>query len=250
MVTGFESFKKWFQGYESQYVIIGGAACDLIMSEEDMAFRVTKDIDMVLIVEVLTAEFGEKFWGYIHEAGYEHQNKSTGEPQFYRFSHPKSKAYPMMIELFSRRPDIIGLHENSQLTPIPLEEDISSLSAILLNEEYYQFLRKGQLVIDGIPVLRPEYLIPFKAKAWLDLNERKINGEHIDSKNIRKHKNDVFRLSVFITEKSKIELSEEIKNDMQHFLEAMRFEAVDLKSLSIHTISFEKIIVLLNSCYL
>ena len=50
-------------------------------------FRATKDIDMVLIIEALTAEFGTAFWNYITEAGYEHKNKSTGETQFYRFSH-------------------------------------------------------------------------------------------------------------------------------------------------------------------
>ncbi len=42
-------------------------------------------------------------------------------------------------------------------------------------------------------------LIPFKAKAWLDLKERKLNGDQVDSKNIKKHKNDVFRLALLIT---------------------------------------------------
>lgn len=42
-------------------------------------------------------------------------------------------------------------------------------------------------------------LIPFKAKAWLDLKERKLNGEQVDSKNIKKHKNDVCRLAQLIT---------------------------------------------------
>ena len=42
-------------------------------------------------------------------------------------------------------------------------------------------------------------LIPFKAKVWLDLKERKLNGDQVDSKNIKKHKNDVFRLALLIT---------------------------------------------------
>ena len=37
-----------------------------------------------------------------------------------------------------------------------------------------------------------------KAKAWLDLTERKNAGENVDSKNIRKHKNDVFRLTALL----------------------------------------------------
>ena len=36
-------------------------------------------------------------------------------------------------------------------------------------------------MVDGIPVLSPTCLIPFKAKAWLDLKERKLNGEQVDS---------------------------------------------------------------------
>lgn len=86
MVSGIESFKKWFAGYGDQYAIIGGTACDLLMSEDGLDFRATRDIDMVLIVESLTHEFGVRLWEYIIAGGYEHKNKSTGEPQFYRFN--------------------------------------------------------------------------------------------------------------------------------------------------------------------
>ena len=89
--------------------------------------------------------------------------------------------------------------DDAVLTPLPIDDEISSLSAILLNEAYYELLKTGQLMVDGIPVLSPTCLIPFKAKAWLDLKERKLNGEQVDSKNIKKHKNDVFRLSQLIT---------------------------------------------------
>ena len=88
MVTGLESFRRWFAEYTDQYTIIGGTACDLLMSEDGLDFRATRDIDMVLIVESLTPEFGRRFWEYVNAADYEHRNKSTGEPQFYRFSKP------------------------------------------------------------------------------------------------------------------------------------------------------------------
>lgn len=184
MVTGLKSFQEWFQGYEQQYAIIGGTACDLLMSDEGLDFRATKDIDMVLIVEAVTPEFGKRFWDYIIQARYEHQNKSTGLPQFYRFSHPRNSSYPFMIELFTRRIDALILPESATLTPLPIDDDISSLSAILLNNEYYEFLLHGRVQIDGITILDAGYLIPFKAKAWLDLRDRKSTGENIDSKNI------------------------------------------------------------------
>ena len=177
MVNGFTKFKERFQGFENQYVIIGGTACDLIMENEELPFRATKDVYIVLIVESITAEFGRQFWEYVKEAGYEHLNKSTGNTQFYRFTSPKSKEYPYMIEIFSRNPDFVILEDDAVLTSLPIDDEISSLSAILLNEAYYELLKTGQLMVDGIPVLSPTCLIPFKAKAWLDLKERKLNGE-------------------------------------------------------------------------
>lgn len=175
MVIGLESFKSHFQGFESEYIIIGGTACDIIMESEDMFFRATKDIDMVLIVEALTPEFVKRFWDYIREAEYQHQNKSTGKPQFYRFTHPKNEEYPAMIELFSRKIDSFEEDPTARITPIPVEDEISSLSAILLNDEYYDFLKHGQVIIDGVPVLKAEYIIPFKAKAWLDLSDGSVS---------------------------------------------------------------------------
>lgn len=185
--------------------------------------------------------------GNIKEAEYEHKNKSTGNTQFYRFTSPKSKEYPFMIEIFSKKPEFIVLDENAVLTPLPIDDEISSLSAILLNDAYYDLLKDGQVVLDGIPVLKEICLIPFKAKAWLDLTERKKNGESVDSKNIKKHKNDVFRLAQLITAESRQALDEEIEADMKRFLNEL--ETVDLKALGIRGFSQESIIRLLRNCY-
>lgn len=249
MITGLATFKEKFQGFENEYVVIGGTACDLIMENEELPFRATKDIDIVLIVEAITAEFGKQFWEYIIEAGYEHKNKSSGEAQFYRFTSPRSKDYPYMIQLFSRNPEFITLDEDALLTPLPIDESISSLSAILLNEAYYELLKSGQVNIDGISVLKETCLIPFKAKAWLDLSERKANGESVDSKNIKKHKNDVFRLAQLITADTRQMLSSEIATDMRLFLTEMRNEDIDMKALGIRGKSKGEMLELLLQCY-
>lgn len=249
MINGFTKFKERFQGFENQYVVIGGTACDLLLENNDLPFRATKDIDIVLIVESITVAFGRQFWEYVKEAGYKHLNKSTGEAQFYRFTSPKNNDYPYMIELFSRNPDFIILEEDALLTPLPIDEEISSLSAILLNSSYYELLKHGQLILDGVPVLQPTCLIPFKAKAWLDLNERKARGEHVDSQNIRKHKNDVFRLAQLLTPATRQTINPEIAEDMKFFLSAMQNETIDLKSLGIKGTSKKKILGFLYQCY-
>ena len=233
MVLGIERFREWFRGYEDHYAIIGGTACDLLMAEEGLAFRGTKDIDLVLIVEAISPEFGRRFWEFVRNAGYEHCNKSTGQPQFYRFTQPKASEYPFMIELFSRKVDAIELPEEAVLTPLPMDEDVSSLSAILLDEDYYQLLRSGTVIVDGVTVLGAAYLIPFKAKAWLDLTARKANGENVDSKNIRKHKNDVFRLSALLTPGKTIPVNQTVWDDLQAFFAAMQDEDVDTKQLKL-----------------
>ena len=134
MVTGIDSFKEWFKGNESQYAIIGGTACDILMTEEGLDFRATKDIDLVLIIEAVDVAFGRKFWDYVKQAGYEHCNKSSGVPQFYRFSHPTSNRYPAMIELFTRKLDAIQLPDDAVLTPLPMDEGMQKFVDRMKNE--------------------------------------------------------------------------------------------------------------------
>ena len=222
------------------------------MADEGLSFRATKDIDLVLIIEAVNASFGRRFWEYITVAGYEHRAKSSGNPQFYRFTKPRSEEYPFMVELFSRKPDSISLPEDATLSPVPFDDEISSLSAILLDNDYYELLRQGRILLSGITILGAPYLIPFKAKAWLDLTQRKANGEQIDSKNIRKHKNDVFRLTELLTDTSEHLpcIPDAVKNDMKDFIDCMWSEDVDLKQLGIPNTSKEKILGSLKGLYL
>ena len=250
MVTGIDSFKEWFKGSEEQYAIISGTACDILMTEEGLDFRATKDIDLVLIIEAVDADFGKKFWEYVKQAGYEHCNKSSGVPQFYRFSHPISKQYPAMIELFTRKLNAIQLPEGVVLTPLPMDEDISSLSAILLDDDYYGFLKQGKVTVEGVTVLDAAYLIPFKAKAWMDLTDRKAAGEHVDSKNIKKHKNDVFRLTELIDPAVKIMAPQGVYADIQEFVQRMQPESIELKQLGLVGRTKEQILEELKKMYI
>lgn len=251
MVRGIESFREWFRGYEEQYVLIGGTACDMLMSDEGLDFRATKDFDLVLIVEAVHTDFGKRFWEYIRAGNYEHRNKSTGTPQFYRFTHPVLSEFPTMIELFTRKPDTVLLPDDAVLTPLPLDDDISSLSAILLDDDYYAFMKQGRTIISGVSVLDARHLIPFKAKAWLDLSARKASGDPVDSKNIRKHKNDVFRLSELLPREplEPLVVPKPVMADIAEFLSHMEQEEVDLAQLGIRDRSKQEIINNIRSTF-
>lgn len=105
------------------------------------------------------------------------------------------------------------------------------MSAILLDDDYYEFLTKGKVTVNGVTVLDAAYLIPFKAKAWIDLTDRKTSGEHVDSKNIKKHKNDVFRLTELIDPTLTIKAPHRVYVDVQEFVQRMQNENVDVKQL-------------------
>jgi hypothetical protein len=249
MVQGLEYFKEFFQGFEDRYTLIGGVACHLSMAEVGLEFRATKDLDIVLCAEALDKDFVQRFWNFVKEGEYEHQEKSTGDKQFYRFVKPKNDKYPHMLELFSRKPDDLLLELDNDLTPIPVDEEVSSLSAILLDEGYDKCIQDGKEIIDGLPILKPEYIIPFKMRAWLDLTERKSQGERVDSKNIRKHKNDVFKISQLLAPTLNVSLTENIKQDMTQFMEKAKEEGVNLKQLGLSGVTIEDIYGAFASIY-
>jgi len=250
MVHGLDKFKEYFGDYTNQYVFIGGTACDILMDELGAQFRATKDLDMVLIIEALVPSFGETFWKFIEDGGYRHRDKSTGENQFYRFAEPSDSTFPKMIELFSRHPSNLELKFNTGLTPIHIDESIVSLSAILLNEVYYDILVKGKRTVDGYSLIEIETVILFKIKAWLDMNEKKEAGEQVDTKNIKKHKNDIFRLLANVSPTIRIRPAQEIQKDVIQFIELIKEDKPDLKNLGIRGTTLDELLEILGDIFL
>ena len=205
----------------------------LLLDEGGLDFRATKDIDVVLYVEAVSAEFLDAFWTFVKDGGYKIAQQGTGERLFYRFRKPENEEFPEMVELFSRKPDAIGIREGSHLTPISINEELASLSAILLEDDYYTLALNGRKLIDGLPVLQAEFLIPFKAKAWLDLSRRRESGEAVDGKDIRKHRNDVFRLYQIISGETKVDLTASVAEDLRIFIDATEESNLNIRQLGI-----------------
>jgi len=99
-------------------------------------------------------------------------------------------------------------------------------------------------------VLKAAYLVPFKIKAWLDLTDRKNTGQSIDSKDIKKHRNDVFRIVPLINVAEKIETPKSISADIDAFLNKMPSETIDLKNLGSKRRTLESIIELYSNLYM
>ncbi len=231
MVKGLDIFRAYFKDYANNYILIGGAACDEQMSEAGLTFRATKDLDIILIVEALNAEFVTAFWKFVTSGKYRNKLKSVGKREYYRFLKPENEEYPAQLELFARNPDLLDLEKETKLTPIPIDEDLSSLSAILMNDDYYSFTLKNSKVENDLHLAKIEALICLKAKAFLDLKKRKKDGENIDSGNIKKHKNDVIRLASILTENNSLNLPNSIYADMKEFMKAIESEPPDFRAI-------------------
>ncbi len=232
-MKGLDVFRKHFSGMENQYILIGGAACDVQMSLTPFPFRATHDLDIVLCVEVLTVAFGRRFWDFIRLGGYQIREKADGTRNFYRFRSPASEGYPEMLELFARRPDVFGDAELHGLVPIPFFDEVSSLSAILLDDDYYSLMLSNRTILDGVSLLTPAALIVLKAKAWMDLSERRERGEHVDSRDVKKHRSDVLRLCTMLSPDARIVLPEAISVEMEVFLQRLSISRNDLEQQGI-----------------
>ncbi len=249
MVRGIARFREHFADHADRYVLIGGAAIDVLMDDAGLTFRATKDLDVVLLVESLDAEFGTVFWEFIKAGEYVHRHGSRGEACFYRFHTPGDESYPHMIELFTRRAGCIELPPEALVAPLPIADEISSLSAILLDDAYYEFVREGVRFVEGVPLLGPEHLIPLKARAWVDLTRRRNAGERVQGDDIKKHRADVVRLYQLIAPSVRVALPDTIAADLADFLGRAYSEGYDPAVLNLRDTGIEDVIVTLRSVY-
>lgn len=247
MVKGLDTFRKYFADYESQYVLIGGVACDILFESNEVNFRATRDLDMVLIVEALTPEFGERLWKFIVDGKYRNKATNGENPQFYRFDKPEDDTFPKMIELFCRSD--FELKNAKGITSIHIDDEISSLSAILLNDDYYKVLLSGKVIRTSLSVLRPEYIILFKAKAYLDLKMRSDSGEKVDSSDIKKHKKDVLRIAAELILEKVEDLPITVNDDIHSFIESLEQEPFDQNSLKRYGLKNEDVVNLLKQVF-
>ena len=252
MVRGLETFRRYFADYLDNYIVIGGTACDIYLDGAGFIPRTTKDIDMILVVEALTPSFVRRFWAFVQDGNYQDQQKSTDNRKYYRFLKPADSRFPFQVELFSRKPDSIGLSEPAHLTPIPAGEDISSLSAILLSDLYYEYLLAHCTEVDGLQVANIEALICLKAKAYLEIKDRIANGSLEDERQIRKHRGDIFRLAVMLAPEQRFVLPGPIKTDMQNFTNDVKDDLPDsviFKEMGLAGTKTDDLFVLLKTSF-
>jgi len=226
-MEGLEKFRAAFEEFSDNYVIIGGTACEITMAGTAVQPRATHDIDMIVIVEKMTPEFGSRFWSFIREAGYRPEKRKTPESEtaqyeMYRFVGGKP-GYPEMIEILSRHPDVLGEPKDLRIEPIPIDGNISSLSSIIMDDDYYYFTIEHSSVDNGIRHADSAALVALKARAYLNLLQEKADGKPVNTKDIKKHRSDVLK-SLAIMENEPIPAALSIVDCIHEFVASLRGE--------------------------
>jgi len=104
-------------------------------------------------------------------------------------------------------------------------------------------------VQDGLPVLAPEYIVPLKARAWIDLTGRHERGEDVSRDDIKKHRNDIIRLSQLISPAERIALPGSIRTDLTDFVVRALHEGPEPKVFGVIGMTLQDVRSLLGEMY-
>jgi len=235
MVKGLQKFREHFGDHRDSFVVIGGVACDEWLGQRGMPFRPTRDVDMVLLIESLSPAFVARFWEFVRASRYDNRQRSTGKRVYYRFGKPATPDFPAMVEIFSRQPAGIEAAAGQDVVPIPVDEGLSSLSAILMDDDYYRLILDNRALSGDLPIVTATALIPLKARAWLDLTQKREEGNAVDEDDIRKHRRDVFRLAAALPAGTGPAVAKSVRADLRRFVAAFAVGSAEwpdlLKSL-------------------
>ena len=225
-VRGIERFAEAMRDCSDDYVLIGGGACSILFDDEQLPFRVTKDLDVVVIADGDRCDFARALWHFVKEEGYISGRRQEGKCAYYRFTLPEdakiAKELPAQIELFARHPEFALADEQSEVAPLPFDETVSSLSAIILDEGYFEFIRDNRLVVDGVTTLDAAHIIPLKMRANVDINRSYAEGRNCNAKALKKHRGDVTKLAGLLPASARLKLAGQMREDAEVFF--MDFE--------------------------
>ena len=217
-------FVRHFADFRDQFVVIGGCACHELFADEALPFRVTRDIDFVLIVLSLTDEFYKAFWEYVVAGEYDiyrekpKDESRPGRQYLYRFLNAKSSAYPEQLEMLTGIRDLPH-PEGRVIRHFDPDGGASGLSAIIMDADYYDLIQSHRTASEkGLPTVTADVLLLLKMKAYLNLLKEKQAGRIVRSKDLLKHRNDVYHLATLLDGTFSTALPDAVLADLRSFL--------------------------------
>ena len=228
------------------YILIGGNALSLNLKDKGVDFRETVDLDIVIVIrgDGSDSNFFHEIDRFIIENGYVGKkfNGSTPGGSAFRFTLNSSgdENTPKIIEFFSRKPEYFDdskVERKGHITPIETGDGISNLSAILLDDNVYEYIISSRTSLNGISTVTLECILGLKCVAWMgnkELFESETDG--ITEFTVRKHMQDIITISNTIGEPGSLEYPEEIIKKIKQSkitLEQMQSDGEDEEGMSL-----------------
>ena len=105
-----------------------------------------------------------------------------------------------------------------------MSEDLSSLSAIMMDDDNYELTVANSAEQDGVRIATPTTLICLKARAYLNLLKERANGKQVNSKDIKKHKTDVLKLIATASIPEPVAVPQSVYDSVMEYAESIEKE--------------------------
>lgn len=228
------------------FVIIGGVAAYLALLDKGLPFRETHDFDIVILADGTDEAFNTGILRLLKDGGYERAVVNS-KSVYYRFINPKQSEYPKVIELFAKNNTLL----NRRLEKIHIAKDGEELSAIVLDDDMFNFINEHKIVSEaGLPIVDSLGLIVLKIYAYYKNKELYEQGKVTGKDKFEKHKRDVIRLLLSLTpEENRISLNTMFKNYCKSFVDVLAESGQTHKELTHNTVELERTIELYKSIF-
>lgn len=244
-MAGVEFLSNYMSDFKDDYVLIGGNACALHFTEVGADFRETVDLDVVLVIETIKEDFYRRLSDFLVSNKYEGKVFKGSNPggAAYRFILPeehRAANKPTQIELFTRKPEYFdnAMYPDGHITPIQTGKAVSNFSAIILDDELYEYILGSRKVVKGVTTVNLECLLGLKSIAWHS-NQELFDAEkiknHID---VIKHPNDMLRIISILPEEEIVypkKLFESIQYSKSKFEDGSMIAHIDPGLIDIET---------------
>jgi hypothetical protein len=227
-LKGYELFVYDFWDFRDCLTIIGGTALLDIYASIGLQSRATRDIDCVILVENKTATLIKKITSFVKKGRY--KGDVSNNYCSYRFTKPLDNSYPSQIELFSGNKEL-GQEIHEQIKHFSLNNGSTSFSAIMLDCNYYDFVKERKRKHADVFYLDPLGMLVLKAKAYLGNKELFASGKIISKNEVTKHLRDVIRLVYSYPFDEEITLPVPLENDCREFLTISSQENCDYSQI-------------------
>ncbi|MEG1492776.1 MAG: hypothetical protein RR380_00760, partial [Gordonibacter sp.] len=91
VVYGLDGFRAWMKGCDDCYMLIGGGACSLLFEQRGEDFRLTRDLDIVVLTDRADKKFAQTLWSYLSAGGYNCGGRNDTAVKYYRFTLPEDR---------------------------------------------------------------------------------------------------------------------------------------------------------------